>query len=458
MMGLGVMKPPLRDRDASVGAPPLSGAGQGNGSSSSGGSAKPLAQASRQRLGLALFHNDANPTNGVAMLHGDRLRAFESRTALPSHGVWISTAVNGAVAQNFRPKDFLRSSLEALSDDIGVMLRDVVEGVPNMARFLDEISHILAACYRWEDPQVAWTKPSLAEVLREAYPRTPDPKPGIVAPLRDAFQSYSAVPDRVVIKEGAGPQRQYTLRHNRLEYAMFLLSRPVPDPSAEWFMAEFQSVDEVLSCGLPTLTEVALEFDPPTAANPIDYSRLCAFGSTMAGRRSPGVVRRWVSAPELLWLSRHAHVHVQQVLACSSPAIAIDPIWNLPAALRSDPLLCMSIAAGVIAEAHWVGLTMKRLRRREHSGASSKFEEIYSPMAVWLKAYDRAYGFYMANQAAQMGYEVVGYGYGALTVQADRNEPSKLLELVDHLGVCHPNLASLQNRIDLGGSEYEIQP
>lgn len=445
-MGLGTSRPALNGGGNAAGAPPAPA------------SAKSLAQASRQKFGLALFHNDSNPTNGVALLHGDRIRTFESRTALPSHGIWISTAVNGAVAQNFRPKDYLRSTLDALSDDVGVMLRDVVVGVPCMAKLLDEISHILAACHKWDDPQVAWSKPTLAEVLRDSYPRTPDPKPGIVAPLRDAFQSYSAVPDRVVIKEGAGPQRQYTLRHNRLEYAQFLLSQPVPDPTAEWYAADFQNVEEILSCGLPTLVEVALEFDPPTAANPLDYSRLCAFGSTMSGRRSPGVVRRWVSTPEMVWLSKHAHVHVQQVLACSVAARPIDPAWKLPPALMSDPLLCMSIAAGVVAEAHWVGLTMKRLRKREHSGASSKFEEFYSPMAVWLKAYDRAYGFFMAKQAALMGYEVVGYGYGAITIQADKNEPSRLLDLADRLGVCHPNLASLQNRIDLGGAESEVQP
>jgi len=455
-MGLGTLNPTYRGRSY---RPNSSLDGPDSGSNTAAASlSSSLAKTSRQRLGLALFHNDVNPTNGIAMMQGDKLRTFESRTALPSHGIWISTAVNGAVAQNFRPKDYLRSSIEALSDDVGVMLRDVVEGVPIMAKLLDEISRILAACYKWEDPHGAWTRPTLAEVLREAYPRAPDPRPGITGPLKDAFQSYSAVPDRIVIKEGAGPQRQYTLRHNRLEYAQFLLSRQVPDPSAEWHMADLQSVEDVLSCGLPTLTEVALEFDPPTAANPVDYSRLCAFGSTMAGRRSPGVVRRWVSNRELRWLSQHAHVHVQQVLACNAPAIAIDPLWQLPPALTSDPLLCMSIAAGVVGEAHWVGLTTKRLRKREHSGASSKFEEYYTPLAVWLKACDRAYGFFMANQAAQMGYEVVGYGYGALTVQSDRNEPAKLLDLADRLGVCHPNLMSLQNRIDLGGAESEIQP
>jgi len=448
-MGLGTLQPAYRGQPHS----PNSGAQSGAQSRAGANGTASLAKASRQRLGLVLFHNDASPTNGIAMMQGDKLRAFESRTALPSHGIWISTAINGAVAQNFRPKDYLRSSIDALSDDVGVMLRDVVEGVPSMAKLLDEISLILDACYKWDDPHGAWMRPTLAEVLRESYPRPLDPKQGISGPLKDAFQSYSAVPDRVVIKEGAGPQRQYTLRHNRLEYAQFLLSRPVPDPAAEWHMAELHRVKDILAYGLPTLTEVALEFDSPTAANPVDYSQLCAFGSTMAGRRSPGVVRRWVSDVELRWLSQYAHVHVQQVLACNAPAIGVDPLWQLPRALTSDPLLCMSIAAGVVGEAHWVGLTSKRLRKREHSGASSKFEEYYTPLAVWLKACDRAYGFFMANQAAQMGYEVVGYGYGALTVQSDRNEPAKLLDLADRLGVCHPNLTSLQSRIDLGGAE-----
>ncbi len=82
---------------------------------------------------------------------------------------------------------------------------------------------------------------------------------------------------------------------------------------------------------------------------------------------------------------------------------------------------------------------------------------MFGPIGVWLKAYDRAYGFFMAEQAAKAGYEVVGYGYGAVTVESDRNEPAKLLELADRLGVCHPNLAALQNRITLGGQEIEVE-
>ena len=409
------------------------------------------------KLGLAVFQNDANPTNGVAAIAGQRVRPFESRTALPSDCLWISTAYNGEVAQNFRPKNYLRSTLDALADDLGVELRNVVEGMPMMAQLLDQISQVVATCYQWDDPKSSWSKPTLPEVIREALARQPETKHGIIAPLKDALQSYSAVPDRIMVRGHQRPMRQFTLRHNRLEYAQYLLSQPVPNPNAEWFTApHFNSVDSALSCPSPCLVEVVLEFDAPDISG-IDYSRLVAFGSSFAGRRGSGIIRRWVTQVELAWLARHAHVHVQGGLVCGERAIALPAEYQLPAVLRSDPLLSLSLAVGVVAEAHWVALTLGRLKKREHSGASSRFEEVFGPIGVWLKAYDRAYGFFMAEQAAKAGYEVVGYGYGAVTVESDRNEPAKLLELADRLGVCHPNLAALQNRITLGGQEVEVE-
>lgn len=407
------------------------------------------------RLGLAVFQNDENPTNGVAALHGQRVRPFESRTSLPTDCLWISTARDGEVAQNFRPKNFLRSSIDALADDLGVELRDVVDGMPKMARVLDQVAQILSACYEWDEPHMAWSKPTLAEVIREAMPRQPGPVNGVIGPFKDALQTYSAIPDRVLVRDHKRPIRQFTLRHNRLEYARYLLSQPVPNPVGEWLAVKFDGVEEALSCDRPCLFEVALEFDSPDSGQ-IDYSRLVAFGSASTARRSAGTIRRWVSQPELAWLARHARVHIKDALLCNAPPVSIPEEVQLPAALRSDPLLALSLAAGVVAEAHWVSLTLGRLKKREHSGASAKFQEVFSPMAVWLRAHDRAYGFFMAEQAAKAGYEVVGYGYGSITVESDRNEPAKLLELADRLGVCHPNLIALQNRIALGGLEVEV--
>lgn len=433
-MGLGSIKSPAGKTDVSV--PKASGF-------------------SVPRLGLAVFQNDANPTNGVAALDGQRVRPFESRTALPSDCIWISTAKSGDVAQNFRPKNFLRSTLDALADDLGVELRDIVDGMPKMARMLHQVGQIAAACYEWEDARAAWAKPTLPEVLREAIARQPDPKYALIAPLKDALQTYSAVPDRVVVRDHSRPMRQYTLRHNRLEYAQYLLSQPYPDVAAEWLLLEGRDAEQVLQIDAPCLVEVMLEFD--VGPSGIDYSRLAAFGSSVAGRRGGGAMRRWVTQVELAWLVRYAHVHVQNILMCAAPPKALPSEYHLPAALRSDPLLALNLAAGVVAECHWVALTLGRLKKREHTGASSRFEEVFSPISVWLRAYDRAYGFFMAEQAAKAGYEVVGYGYGAVTVESDRNEPEKLLALADQLGVCHPNLVALQSRLALGGQEVETE-
>jgi len=174
------------------------------------------------RLGVAVFQNDKMPTNGVALVHGRAPIMFDSRTNLPSDVIWVSSADQGDVAQNFRPKAYLRSTLDAVADDLGVELRDVVHGMPMMALLMQQVMDIVRACYDFKDPFVAWAKPSLNEVLREGIARLGDAPLSIVGPLRDAMQPYSWVPDRIRTDFSA-PMSHYTLRHNRLEYAQYLL-------------------------------------------------------------------------------------------------------------------------------------------------------------------------------------------------------------------------------------------
>jgi len=99
----------------------------------------PIVKNPRWKLGLAVFQNDKSPTNGVACVHGRQPIMFDSRTSLPSDVIWISSADQGDVTQNFRPKSFLRSTLDAVADDLGVELRDVVGGMPLMARLLQQV-------------------------------------------------------------------------------------------------------------------------------------------------------------------------------------------------------------------------------------------------------------------------------------------------------------------------------
>lgn len=408
---------------------------------------------------MAVFQDDKNPSSGVACFDGQRVRPFESRTSLPSDVIWVSTSDRGETAQNFRSNNYLRCTIGALADDLGVELRDVVEGMPKMARLLNQVQQIALACYQWSDPITAWSKPNLAEVLREALPRQGEVSTTVVPPLRDALQSFSWVPDHRHQPGLTTPTCRYTLRHNRLEYAQYLMSQGVPSLSASWYHLRDVDVEDLLDPARPSLAEVALEFDPPTGENPVDYSRLAAFGASLpGGKPARGKMRRWVAQPELAWLVKHAHVHVSTALVCNSPLEPIAPTLALPEVLRrSDPLLSLSLAAGVVAESHWVGLSMARRKRRDHTGASAVWEDVFSPTAVWLRAYDRAYSYFMAEQAAEKGYDVVGYGYGSVILQADKYEPMKLQELADHLGVCHPNLIASQNKVALGGSDVDAE-
>ncbi|MDM7323314.1 MAG: hypothetical protein P3W87_008640 [Gammaproteobacteria bacterium] len=404
------------------------------------------------KVGLAAFHNDKNPSHGVAALPDGQLRIFESRTSLATDYLWISTAEKAITAQNFRTRHYFRSSLNVLADDLGVLLKDEVKGLPWMARLMNETIQLARRLYRWPHPMQAWSRPTLADVIRAALPRYPEVASNLAKVLENAHQTYSVVPDRdrMAYRDNAMPVQKFTLRHNRLEYAHYLLSQPVPDPSAPWSIVRFKSLKQAIDSERPVLAMVALEFDPP-GEDQIDYSRLAAFGSQKFYERR-GHLRTWVAQPELAWLAQHAHIHLQTTLVSEASAIALPQAYALPRALTSDPLMSLSLPAGLVAENHWVSLTLPRLRASAstQTGGTTTFESVMDPVGVWLRAYDRAYGFFMAEQAARMKFNVVSYGYGSVSVESEKYDIGKIFDLADALGTVHPNLEALYNRLIAG--------
>lgn len=393
------------------------------------------------RLGVALFNNPASPTSGVAATAGRPPIAFESRLELPSDALWISTATGATCAQNFRPADFLRVRPFAIAEDLGVVLDDVTGGLGECAKVIGSIRDIAAQSYPWSDFSVDWSHPNLSTAISKILPSRGAVPEAIGSPLNQAMQSFSVVQDKPSF--GSYPMAQYSLRKNRLCYAQWLLSGLFP--SGSWYFERGRlSLDQLLDPERPCIVEASVEFEGSALSDGVTPS-LVAFGSSSFGGGRE-VIRRWISQPELAWLSRYARIHVSTALFCRG-ASPLPSEFALPPVLLVDPLLSLSVAAGVMAECHWNGVAAGSFARRSTSGGAVRFVTVNHPIGVWLRALDRAYCFAMAKHASARGFDVSSYGYGAVTVWSHKDELGPVFELSAELDCCHPNLAALSARM-----------
>jgi hypothetical protein len=343
----------------------------------------------------------------------------------------------------------LRVRPAAIAEDLGVQLEDVVHGLPEVAKTLGSIRDIVAHAYPWRDFSTDWSQNTLSAAISKVLPPRGGVNEFLESPLNQAMQTYSVVQDRPAYSDS--PTATFTLRTNRLCYAQWLLSGKFP--AGGWHLeskAHRFSLDDLLDPAHPCLVEASIELNNSFGGDGVTPS-LVAFGSSSFGAGKEAL-RRWISQPELAWLSRYARIHISSVLFCRD-AQPLPEEMALPAILTADPLLSLSIACGVVAECHWNAVAASTYVRRPGPGGTVRFNTIYTPVAVWLRAMDRAYCFAMARKAASMGFHVSAYGYGSVSVWSAKDDLGPLFELSQALSCCHPNLAAMQERIGLYSSE-----
>ncbi len=406
------------------------------------------------RFGVIAFQNPQAPTSGAACVAGGRPQMFGGRTELASDVLWISNAPKGDYAQNFRAPGFLRVSTPNIAGDLGVSLTDLVEGLPSVAQTVGRVRDILVHAYPWYDLSLDWDssggRKTMSDCIAQLLPPLGEIPPALESPLRQACQTYSSVPDGGLRPYDDGPRSIYTLRMNRLTYANYLCQQMFPTNS--WLaVADAQhqgaTLDQLLDPDFPSLVEASVEFSGDTG--PYSVSQLAAVGSTSSASKT--TVRRWFSQPELAWLVEHANVHVLSAYV-SQGARPLDPMHRLPEILMADPVYALSLSAGIVAEMHWDALAKGSSVRRAYPGATFKYVQQLTSTAVWLRAFDRAYSFQMAKAVADRGYDVSGYGYGAVSFWGPKNDLQPIIDLSDELGATYPNLAAIRERMLIGGS------
>jgi hypothetical protein len=390
-----------------------------------------LLPADMPKYGVALFDNTRDMSAGWACLAGGESFRISSVSDLSNDTVWVTNLdfneynERAKRSSHLRRVDFLRSSLQAVGSDLGMRVNGLYaqEAAPVLAGVIERCVHMAVRAYGWSAPTHDVRECVLYEDIRRTMPGLPKVQASTRAPFASAYQSYS-VPlwgadyeDNIVV---------ITLRYNRLDYARSMMDTLVPDDAWTYVPPETASkltMEQWLDPAKPSLVEAAVELD---SIDP-GLASLVSFG---AGTNKRAALRKWISQPELAWLSRHARVTVTSGLQSAS-AQHLPASVQLPALLTDDPFMKVSLSAGLLAESHWAAIAQPTWNRQ------ARCEE-QSAWGVWLRAADRAMSFKLALQAHQAGYRVLGYGHGSCAIRLQKMRLREALEFAEANNVSHP--------------------
>lgn len=383
------------------------------------------------KVGVALFDSATEMSSGWACLADEHPFRFGSVHELTNAAIWVTNLtweeyrLNASKLSHLRRVDFLRSSLPQIAADMGRRITGeyAKETAPILANVIQQAVQIAVSVYQWEEPINEIREDTLADDIKRTIAQAPKPKSHLRSSLASAHQSYSSPswppsyePDSFFV----------TLRFNRLTYSRDLLANPMPDEGWSYIPSDRPdelTIDKLLDPERPCLVEATVELgriEPGLAA-------LIAFGATPNKRSG---IRKWISQPELAWLSRHTRVNVSAAFVCRTNR-PLSESAQFPTMLSSDPLFALSISAGLIAECHWTAL------------ASPSYNKLakttdFSAWATWLRAADRSMCFALASKAHAAGFLVNGYGNGSVVIRATRDRLAECLSFAENNEIAHP--------------------
>lgn len=384
------------------------------------------------RYGVALFSDPDVAAAGWACSADGEPFHFTAPHDLDTDIVWVSNLSwsefrnKGKTFNHLRGEDYLVSTIKKIAENLGYRTVGSLseEACKELAKVVQRTIITAIHVYDWQAPEADLKSDTLSDDIRRSIQMPPAAARHLRAPLLGAFQSSSKPewpdyydPNTISV----------TLRQNRLDYSMKVLSTEVPDEAWSYVppeQSERLTIDRLLDPAEPCLVEASVEL---SSLNP-DLAALVAFGTTPQRRNA--ALRKWISQPELAWLTRHANVRVNSAFV-SRRAMRLPVESRLPAALTSDPLFSLSLSAGLVADAHVQALCSPTYN-------SVARTTVHTSWGIWLRAVDRALSFQMAYAAYKAGFRVYNYGRGAVALSCDKSRLPQLLDFAEDNGFTHP--------------------
>lgn len=329
---------------------------------------------------------------------------------LPSDVRWL-TNINLDVARAARLKNspkllntnFLRTSVSTILSELGLSNRPVsvqayalahyFRNTMTLADSLLGISGTPAFSLNQAIPvQISHYQPSISEQVRQFSVQS--------------HQSYTQC------EVSAGRDSKFTsVTLPRQAHAAAILTAGLPWGGWEKLplsgVASNQSrVDYVLGCGRPAIAQITVTKVSKKFNQLVNYGAGAGMLSAKTRTNNDYAVpngRHCATSNELKFLAEIADVTVDEVYVCDSP---VEVRYGLPVETVQSGL---SYSYGLLCENIWTSLS------RDTDGRVSK-----SPMSAWLHAEDRLACLRKAISMHDLGYKILGYGYGRVNIALEQ--------------------------------------
>jgi len=252
--------------------------------------------------------------------------------------------------------------------------------------------------------------------------------------LQHAYQPWVSVMQRV-----PKDWRVASLRHPRYTHALDILGTPVPGEhrwtyvnNAQLPQVQAERIDWCIAHDLPVLVNVVVK---PRRG---DYSAILSYNGGASTTRS------WVCQPELLFLSQFCDIEVIGAFICDGGFEMQKEIETVPS-LGDFSLASYSL--GLVVENLWVAMASPR------TGTMGK--KFYPPRAIWYRTMDRITMFMSAVRLQKAGFQITGYGTGAVLLCYPAGATEDLVGAANELGLDVPlsKYADLRTEVRLNADE-----
>lgn len=378
------------------------------------------------RVGIAFFDNPSGAVlnGGWCSVAGEPARNFSSAAGeLSPHVLWITNLdfnehienqLSGT--RNIRNSGYFRLALKNIGSEIGVYETTLI---PDAVQSLSGVASRIVALAQRACPDIRVNGFSLTDAIYShlglADERT-DPAAHYQKEFQSAFQEHSVVTSR---RGGGGEVEVVRFIPNRVLHAEAVLSYPIPDGNLH-VTPGAMTVAQFLELENPALAEVSVD------NSCVERPELLAFGAQYSGT---GVMRNWAAQPEVYFMAQSgSKIRIHNVLSFDSSASAP----TLPAVVTNNALIRTAYSAGIFADNHLAALMSKRRKSRVTKGARNPY--FFPSRAVYLRSVDRMLSFAVAQQLAERGLRVTGYGLGAVNAMVTEQEMPEALEIGADLG------------------------
>lgn len=373
-----------------------------------------------QKIGVALYIN-GNPMsregNWACEFRGQPFE-FSAANDLPAQTLWITNVDYKELGEaglrrkpNIAHEGFFRTRLSQIGQELGVGNLDYREQVA----ILVEVLGMAAEMSKIHLGIASYPANGISHAVGQLYGFT-GPAEGSAVHLvaERACQQYTSCERDRRLED----VEIFTFWAPRFEWANRILGSPLPVSTGLKSIALHNLPRMGEDVG--ALVEWAQERSLPIFARVVIHGladsvgKLLNYGSgaqTLASRAGSSAgyearnMREWCSLPELAVLAEVGDLDVKEVV--------IAPAWtNSGLSLFSSKASSVSYSYGVVAENLWCGLT----RSTSPDGRVAK-----TLSTAWIQSIDRMECLKIAERLVTVGFDVINYGYGRITVACPKS-------------------------------------